>query len=421
MPKRRSILKLISCSFALKAVGSPLIASASNPDEVNFSDWLASNHRMPDSAAFEAALSHCSTLRATLLLPPGEYTISDTVKIPSNAKVRGIKGKTTIRYVGSTPREIFLAENQSNIELNGISFNGGMSVAQKATKYYVRGVRFINCQNINVVDCEISHCADWHLSFEKCSHVRVSTVAVTGDGDGRPGGRDGVHFLDSSDIAVRDIDAMTGDDCVAFTVESGICENVVLENIRGRSAIGSVLIFNEEHEAVSTFRNIAVNGVFATAQVRDVIRVQAINSGTKISDVSIQNVKGNSRNHGVFLAHANGVKVSNVDVTSANQNGVYCVGIDNLALSQVRGTALNKTFDGVHVQNCANVRGADLTTSSGSDGIAFIDNQNVVLSTPDSSKSTTGGLDSKEKIPPSLQRAKFVQNNGLRFVSRTSN
>jgi polygalacturonase len=296
-----------------------------------------------------------------------------------------------------------------------------MSVAQKASKYYVRGVRFINCQNIAVVDCEVSHCADWHLSFEKCARIHVSSCAITGDGDQRPGGRDGVHFLDSSDIAVHDIDAMTGDDCVAFTVESGICENVVVENVRGRSAIGSVLIFNEERDAISNFRNIAVNGIFASAQVRDVVRVQAINPGTKISDVAIQNVKGASRNHGLFLAHANGVKVSSVDVTSANQNGVYCVGIDNLVLSQIKGTTLNKAFDGIHVQNCTNVRCTDLTSSSGGDGIAFIDNQNVVLSTSDSSMSATGGLDVKKRIPPSLQKAKFVQNNGLRFVGKTSN
>lgn len=428
MSSRRYFFKSIAYAL-ISAVSEllPLQAIASASAQVNLHDWLAQNKRTFQKETLEQVLEFCAKNNSTLFIPGGDYIIDGTVHIPSGTRIQGVKGETKIRYAGETPQEIFRADNAYNISFDSLKFHGGMSPDMKEIKFYVRGVRFVSCHDISLRNCEINHCADWHLSFEKCQNIKVASCSISGDGDGRPGGRDGIHFLDSSNILIRDIEAHTGDDCVAFTVEAGTCENVVVENIRGTSKIGSVLIFNEERDAVSSFRNISIRGVTALGEVRDIVRVQAINPGTVISGVSLQDVTGTSRNHAVFLASLENVEVANLSIRSIGQNGLHCISGKGLTLSHVKSAASDVAFDAIHIQNCQHVRCFDIDSDLPEGrGISFIKNLDVKLFNPSFEKlsqieSGNGFARSASdaSVPQSLRGARFIQNNGLVFVSGT--
>lgn len=420
MLSRRGLIKFLG-RIASAVVLSPARTFASDDlkKEIDIRDWLAKNKYSVSKNTFDDVFDFCSKNGVALFLPAGEYIIDDTVKLPSHLKVRGVKGATTIRYSGSIPREIFHAEGQSNIEFDGLSFDGGMTVGMKDRKFYVRGVRFVGCTDVTVRNCQVSHCADWHLSFESCSRVDVRSCSIAGGGDGRPGGRDGIHFLDSSNVFISDIDADSGDDCVAFTVESSVCENIKVENVRGTSKIGSVLIFNEEGSAVSSFRNLAIRGIFASADVRDIVRVQAINAGTRISEIAIQGVTGVSRNHAVFLAGIEGAMVSDINVTSEKQNGLHCVEINNLKLSNIKAKSKAAGFDGIHVQDSRDVICVDINGGLPSgEGIRFMDNSSVEIKCNGCSSKNGNINSSSGTVPQAWSNAKLIRNKGLVFAGK---
>ncbi len=49
--------------------------------------------------------------------------------------------------------------------------------------------------------------------------VRIYDTTIYGGGRGLPGGRDGIHILDGTDVVVDRADIDSGHDCVGITSE----------------------------------------------------------------------------------------------------------------------------------------------------------------------------------------------------------
>ncbi len=315
-----------------------------------------------DGTDYAPALNKALSVSANVLIPPtGKHYLKSTVSLISGTRLIGLGPNSILsspEAVSSNGAEmitVLRTTGASDILLQGLVIEGGCN-EMVTTKRAVRGVRFIECQDVRVIDCEVNNTGDWALSFEKNDRVSVSRYKHRGTIiPNLNGGRDGLHFLDCVDFSATDLDIVSGDDMVGCTSETRDQRNASIKGVRGYSGIGSCVIFNEEGTTTNSTVNVMVEDVRVTngQTVRNVVRVQSIN-GANVTGVIIRGIRGTGRNHGIQVTSAatmTNVDISDVNVTSVNQHGVYFNRINNLRASG-RATAQNSSFDGWNIASC---------------------------------------------------------------------
>ena len=314
-----------------------------------------------DGTDYAPALNKALSVSPHVLIPPGKHYLKSTVSLISGARLIGLGPNSILsspEAVSSNGAEmitVLRTTGASDILLQGLTIEGGCSEIV-STKRAVRGVRFIECQDVRVIDCEVNNTGDWALSFEKSDRVSVSRYKHRGTVvTNLNGGRDGLHFLDCVDFSATDLDIVSGDDMVGCTSETRDQRNASIKGVRGYSGIGGCVIFNEEGTTTNSTVNVMVEDVRVTngQTVRNVVRVQSIN-GANVTGVIIRGIRGTGRNHGIQVTSAatmTNVDISDVNVTSVNQHGVYLNRINNLRASG-RATAQNSSFDGWNIASC---------------------------------------------------------------------
>ena len=314
-----------------------------------------------DGTDYAPALNKALSVSPNVLIPPGKHYLKSTVSLISGTRLIGLgpncilSSPEAVSSNGAEMITVLRTTGASDILLQGLTIEGGCSEIV-STKRAVRGVRFIECQDVRVIDCEVNNTGDWALSFEKNDRVSVSRYKHRGTVvTNLNGGRDGLHFLDCVDFSATDLDIVSGDDMVGCTSETRDQRNASIKGVRGYSGIGSCVIFNEEGTTTNSTVNVMVEDVRVTngQTVRNVVRVQSIN-GANVTGVIIRGIRGTGRNHGIQVTSAatmTNVDISDVNVTSVNQHGVYLNRINNLSASG-RATAQNSSFDGWNITSC---------------------------------------------------------------------
>ena len=314
-----------------------------------------------DGTDYAPALNKALSVSPHVLIPPGKHYLKSTVSLISGTRLIGLgpncilSSPEAVSSNGAEMITVLRTTGASDILLQGLTIEGGCSEIV-STKRAVRGVRFIECQDVRVIDCEVNNTGDWALSFEKNDRVSVSRYKHRGTVvTNLNGGRDGLHFLDCVDFSATDLDIVSGDDMVGCTSETRDQRNASIKGVRGYSGIGSCVIFNEEGTTTNSTVNVMVEDVRVTngQTVRNVVRVQSIN-GANVTGVIIRGIRGTGRNHGIQVTSAatmTNVDISDVNVTSVNQHGVYLNRINNLSASG-RATAQNSSFDGWNITSC---------------------------------------------------------------------
>ncbi|HHH4579708.1 TPA: phage tail fiber protein [Klebsiella michiganensis] len=314
-----------------------------------------------DGTDYAPALNKALSVSPNVLIPPGKHYLKSTVSLISGTRLIGLgpncilSSPEAVSSNGAEMITVLRTTGASDILLQGLTIEGGCSEIV-STKRAVRGVRFIECQDVRVIDCEVNNTGDWALSFEKNDRVSVSRYKHRGTVvTNLNGGRDGLHFLDCVDFSATDLDIVSGDDMVGCTSETRDQRNASIKGVRGYSGIGGCVIFNEEGTTTNSTVNVMVEDVRVTngQTVRNVVRVQSIN-GANVTGVIIRGIRGTGRNHGIQVTSAatmTNVDISDVNVTSVNQHGVYLNKINNLSASG-RATAQNSSFDGWNITSC---------------------------------------------------------------------
>ena len=315
-----------------------------------------------DGDDYYPAFNKAMSVSPNVLIPPtGKHYLKSTASLISGSKLIGLGPNSILsspEAVSSTGAEmitVLRSTGVSDILLQGLVIEGGCN-EMVTTKRAVRGVRFIECQDVRVIDCEVNNTGDWALAFEKNDRVSVSRYKHRGSVIANlNGGRDGLHFLDCVDFSAIDLDIISGDDMVGCTSETRDQRNASIKGVRGYSGIGSCVIFNEEGITTNSTVNVLIDDVRVTSgqTVRNVVRVQSIN-GANVTGVIIKGIRGTGRNHGIQVTSAatmTNVDISDVNVTSVNQHGVYLNRINNLSASG-RATAQNSSFDGWNIASC---------------------------------------------------------------------
>lgn len=314
-----------------------------------------------DGDDYYPALNKALSVSPHVLIPPGKHYLKSTGSLISGTRLIGLgpncilSSPDAVSASGAEMLTVLRTTGASDILLQGLTIEGGCSEIV-STKRAVRGVRFIECQDVRVIDCEVNNTGDWALSFEKSDRVSVSRYKHRGTVvTNLNGGRDGLHFLDCVDFSATDLDIVSGDDMVGCTTETRDQRNASIKGVRGYSGIGSCVIFNEERTTTNSTVNVMVEDVRVTngQTVRNVVRVQSIN-GANVTGVIIRGIRGTGRNHGIQVMSAatmTNVDISDVNVTSVNQHGVYLNRINNLRASG-RATAQSSGFVGWSIDSC---------------------------------------------------------------------
>lgn len=320
--------------------------------------WFPSNND-----DYYPALNKALSVSPNVLIPPtGKHYLKSTAALISGARLIGLgpnsilSSPDAVSSSGSEMLTVLSTNGASDIVLQDLVIEGGCN-NNVTSKRAVRAVRFISCSDIKVLNCEVNHAGDWALSFESSDRLTVTTYKHRGTlSSNVNGGRDGLHFLDCQDYSAVDLDIISGDDMVGCTSENRDQRNISIKGVRGYSVIGSAVIANEEGTTTKSTVNILIDDVKINEghDVRNVVRVQAINAGTNVTGVIIRGVRGIGRNHGIQVTSASvmtNVDISDVNVSSVNQHGIYLSGINNFTASG-RATCQNSAFDGWNIASC---------------------------------------------------------------------
>lgn len=317
-----------------------------------------------------------------------KYEFGVTQSLPDNAIILADPGAVlhspeATNAAGTAMLRIFNTTGGRNIGLIGVKFDGGVREVQTA-KSYVRPVEFKNCENVVAINCEIVNNPDWSMSFEGCTNVAVRAYkqrsyvyADDATTRARAGGRDGLHFMDCTNVYADDLDIESGDDCVGITSRDTGCANINITRVHGSSVIGSPVIYNEEQVRGSYvakpmiglhIKDIRVKDGYT---VRNVVRVQKYNPLSVIRDLTVVGVTGQSSNHGARFAGIDEGFVDEINTVSTEQHGVYfsqCSGITGSA----RGKSLLAKFDGVQLNECKNMNMVLLSTGAANYGMHLL-------------------------------------------------
>lgn len=294
------------------------------------------------------------------------YPCASTVTLPSNASLVGLGAATGLQAPSNAPVTLLSANGATNLHLENFLVDGNARTL--ASKNYTRAVQIVNSTKVRAINLSARYCPDWAVSFEQSTSIKVRGFDYeSGDtsvaGASANGGRDGLHFLDCSDVDVNGVNGHSYDDLIGITSKTANIARIRVRNVTGISETAAlVTVGNETGTAFSgdqiTIENVAARRsgdyVSATPATKYIVKVLAQNGG-KLTNVNIANVNGVANNYGLWVngnatGDVDGLNVSNVRVESTGQNGVQIGGTTHFMLSNVVGKSNTATTDGVHIQ-----------------------------------------------------------------------
>ncbi|MGX5819765.1 glycosyl hydrolase family 28-related protein [Chitinophaga lutea] len=310
--------------YALVLTGLVMQASA----QVNVrSCGAAGDGRKDDSKAIQKAVDKAKmTTSREVFLPAGHYLIGASIVVPSDFTIRADKGAYIELKRGSNQyllRNEDLRNGNRNITVTGGHWNGnGWSQTRTIrdrvdNSEFCFGLFFYRVSNLRVSDMQIDSTRSWGIAYMECDTVHIhdirfhqnpfkdaqGTSALLQNGDGVTGGGD--HVL------IENISGFTNDDLVAFA--SG-----------GASFQGRMAPF-----PAKDYRNVTVRRIYPQNAYDSIPALKAVAfytfGHTRVSDITIEDVKGNTAMASVLFYSLFRKKgyFSNVKVRGVEGTNVY--------------------------------------------------------------------------------------------------
>lgn len=344
-------------------------AQDSLSDFVNLHDY-----HLDSDSTWDAAFTRAFAVSTNILIPWGTHEVSESIVLPAGANVIGLGAPSIVKCgdaanAGATNLvTVFTASNVDNIILSDLTVDGGVREIN-TIKRSTRPIRFRNCTNVQLLNLRVLNNADWSTSFEGGSGIVVKnyyqrSYKYTNTSVNLNGGRDGLHFMDCSNVYAEGLDIESDDDCVGITTTGTDMENITIKGLRGKSNAASLVIYNEEAAAGNYYSNKLTNikiddiAVKAGGSARNIVRVIGFNSNTVIKGVNITNVRGTAGNsYGVWVQNASEVFLDGIDVSSRQAHGIYLYQIDKLtgcAAGKYIGDNASSLYVGVGLDTITN-------------------------------------------------------------------
>lgn len=289
------------------------------------------------------------------------YRVGRAILLENNASFLG-DDNAVIYSRESTPISILRADDKSNIKIQNINVDGG--VISDVGKNYTRTIEFKRCSNIFIKKIKAGNNADWCISFIDSNNISLYNITIYSGGRGRPGGRDGIHFLDCNNFIVNKATIDSGDDCIGITTIKSSSYGII-SNIIGTSEIGTIVACNEEQRKNKSYYSSTINNftlsnirVMKDGKARNIVRFYGYNPSTIIKDIVVENVFGISNSHGVYLGGVRESVLSGINVRSINGNGIYLTNVNGLkAKNNNIGSSLSDKNHGVSIFKSENITG----------------------------------------------------------------
>lgn len=364
----------LSSTFGASLVGYQASATASYrtvekrlQDSVNVHDYF-----LASDTDYTSAFNKALATGKTVFVPEGVHYVTQ-IDLPAGATIIGtgpksiISSKLATDAAGTDITTVLRGTNVSNIFLANFCVDGGSRPVQTVKKK-VRTVRISGGDNIELRGIKLVNNTDWACSLEQCTNVVVldykcRTYEAWGSGDviSLTGGRDGLHFMDCQNVLASRIDVISGDDCVGITTEGVSVRNIDVSYVSGSSSIASIVIYNEEQDGGGNYYNVtSYNFKISHVSVkeggvaRNIVRVAANGTTSKVIGVDISNVSGTAYNsYGLWLVKVYGGEFTNINVASQLSHGIQIASCYNLHGNlNGQSQAGTITFAGINVTGC---------------------------------------------------------------------
>ncbi|KAL2464671.1 Polygalacturonase ADPG1 [Forsythia ovata] len=241
-----------------------------------------------DSKAFQDAWNEAcsSTAAVTFIVPQGKNYLLKPLRFSGPCKSDITSSGTLVASDNPSDyskdgRHWLIFDSVQDLMLEGggiINGNGNALTLYKCRNLVVKDLKFQDAQQI-------------HVSFDKCTHVQVSSLTISAP-EGSPN-TDGIHVTNTKNIQISSCTIGTGDDCISIVSGS---QNVQATDITcgpGHGiSIGSLGSRNSE----AYVSDVVVNGakLFGTTNG---VRIKTWQGGSgsasyiKFQNVEMQNVK----------------------------------------------------------------------------------------------------------------------------------
>jgi len=318
-----------------------------------------------DSGDWALAITRALAYATPLGLPvqlQAVYPTATTVTLNSGDTLTGLGPATGIRTPTNAPIVALTATGKTGITLQNFLVDG--NCVTLASKSYTRSIRFISCTSIRLHQMTTQYTPDWATSFEACTNVLV-TDHVHRAGDATlTGGRDGIHFLDCSDVLLDGARIHSGDDCVGITSQTAGINRITIRNVTGVSETAAVVTLGNEATTSFNATEIRVENISAyqspdypSTNTQYVVKLRAQNAAY-VRNVRVSGISGAAVQYGVWLDGNSttsdsmaDVIVEDVNVTSSTMHGIYFNYVTHFTASAMWARALAGAYDGIHVEN----------------------------------------------------------------------
>lgn len=300
------------------------------------------------------ALTAAAALGGAAVRVNSLYHFATTCTLPSGTRIVGGGSATGFIAPVDAPVTLFhTASGTSDIVLENFMIDGGItdsSAGQAAPA--VRGIQFVDTTTIRLDGMWVRACADWAVSFVRCTDVIVTNHHHLDGGLGSPGGRDGVHFLDCSNFVVDGLEGWSGDDLVSVTSQTVGCSNGRIRNVTGQSDIAAIVTLGYETGSTFPTTDMALDNISTNGHAIFIVKGGTL-SQTTLSDVRLSNVKGaGAGNHAIYFSgNVTDLHLSAIDVVSLVGHGVCLSGVHDFTIDGAASSTAGN-FDGFNLSNC---------------------------------------------------------------------
>lgn len=220
--------------------------------------------------------------------------------LANRANSISLSGKGQIDGQGRT-----LALNIDSLHHAGIRIDPNYSKKSMRPSETVRPklFRFSQCNQIKITGLTIKNGACWGLSFELCSYLSITHIALTNRAYWN---NDGMDITDCQNVSITDCDVNAADDgiCLKSYYPGHFNDRIYIANCTIRSSASAIKFGTASYGG---FRNVTIKNIEISDTFRSAIALESVDGGV-IENINIQNIHAVNTGNAIFirLGHRDG-------------------------------------------------------------------------------------------------------------------
>ena len=163
--------------------------------------------------------------------------------------------------------------------------------------------RFSECHYVKIADLTIKNGACWGLSFELCSNLTITHIALTNRAYWN---NDGMDITDCHNVRIMNCDVNSADDgiCLKSYYPGHFNDSIYIANCTIRSSASAIKFGTASYGG---FKNVTIKNIKIFDTFRSAIALESVDGGV-IENINIQNINAVNTGNAIFirLGHRDG-------------------------------------------------------------------------------------------------------------------